>query len=237
MTGSGEHRSSWRSAIHLAAWVLGVLYVPVSLIGAAVIGPGLLLLGVLGPGLLGAVLARSVHRALHPRTAAPLTHFMPAAVSSGLVVPFLAGSQQLGRLGAHLLLFVLGLAAVIGTVWAFRTETPPVRPTTGDEPPRPPVPPEESPEPCSPPHELLSALSLDDLLGEWRSSAQQMHPSSDVPRHIAVRWREALLDELRHRDPAGFDNWLFDGMRGSPEDHIRAGSDGATTERTEDPPR
>ncbi|WP_075014979.1 hypothetical protein [Geodermatophilus obscurus] len=212
--------------MRLAVGALVTSYVAVAMLGA--LYTPLVTLLLLAPvlGALGAAVGRSVHRTVYRDFPETWTGAWPTAVAAALFVPFAAGVHALGEAGGHLVMVLVLLFSVLSTVWAHGLEIPHAPSRTTTEPPRPATQQPEWPDGSSS-HELLRALSVDDLIAEWRSSGEQLHPSSGAPRHTAVRWREALLEELRRRDPQGFDNWVLDGMRRGPEHHIAADPDDA----------
>ncbi len=212
-----------RSLVRLVAGVVVVTYVTVATLGTLHVDPRALVVSIPVLGVLGAVLARAGYRFLDPHSAPSATRFLPAAVGSALLVPFFAGVAQLGDLGAYLLLLAIPLGTVLAGVWAYNLEIPTGASDPGTGRAGSAVRSPESPNRSSP-DELLRTLPLDDLIGEWHSSAELMHPSSGSHRHTALRWRQALLEELRRRDPTGFDEWLLDGTLRGPEHYIRAGS-------------
>jgi len=226
-----------RSLVRLVAGVVVVTYVAVAMVGTLHVDPRALVVSMPVLGVLGAVLARAGYRFLDPHSAPSPTRSLPTAIGTALLVPFLAGVVQLGDLGAYLLLLAIPLGTVLAGVWAYDLEistastTPDVRQMCST------VRSPESGNQSSPPHELLRTLPLDDLIAEWRSSAEQLHPPSDSHWHTAVRWRGALLEELRRRDPAGFGEWLLDGTLRGPEDHIRARSEDTRTSRPDESAR
>lgn len=208
----------------VATGALVTSYAGVALYGSLYTNVSILLLVAPVLGAVGAVGARSVHRSLYRERAVPWTRFLPAATACALFVPFARGVQHLGDIGGYVVLVIVGLFTVRAAVWAHTTELPADASLPAAEPSRPALRPPESPDQSSC-QELLQTLSLDDLIAEWCSSSRQLHPSSDRPRHTAVRWRETLLEELQRRDPRGFDNWLLDGMRRGPEHHLAADPD------------
>lgn len=212
--------------MRLAAGALVASYVSVALLGALYTPPVTLLLLALVLGALGAAVGRSVHRTVYRDFPDTWTGAWPTAVAAALFVPFASGVHTLGEAGGYLVMVLVLLFSVLSTVWAHGLAVPTAPPRTTTGPPRPATQQPGSPDQPSS-HELLRALSVDDLIAEWRSSGEQLHPSSGALQHTAVRWREALLEELRRRDPQGFDKWLLDGMRRGPEHHIAANPDDA----------
>lgn len=65
----------------------------------------------------------------------------------------------------------------------------------------------------------LHAATTAQLLDEWRTVQDRL--DAGVPAGLAeVRFRDALIDELATRDPAGTARWLADDPTGRPERHI-----------------
>lgn len=212
-----------RSLVRLARAALGVPYVGVAFLGVLHLDPWTTLLVALFLGVLTAGLRWSVHQAVHPAATPSIDLLLPAATVGALFAPFQVGIQQLGERGAYLLLVMIGLLTVLGCHWLHRLEVPTGQAEVGDRRPSPPRPTEPAD------RELLQALTLDDLVDEWRRSDELFHRTSPTDRRAAVEWRGGLLDELERRDPRGFGDWVLDGMARGPEHHIRAGSDGAAT--------
>ena len=212
-----------RSLVRLARAALGVPYVGVALLGVLHLDPWTTLLVALFLGVLTASLRWSVHQAVHPAATPSIDLLLPAATVGALFAPFQVGIQQLGERGAYLLLVMIGLLTVLGCHWLHRLEVPTGQAEVGDRRPSPPRPTEPAD------GELLQALTLDDLVDEWRRSDELFHRTSPADRPAAAEWRAGLLDELERRDPRGFGDWVLDGMARGPEHHIRAGSDGAAT--------
>lgn len=237
MDAGRSSRSLGRSLVRLVAGAVVTTYVTVAMLGSLHVDPRALGVSVPVLGVLGALLGRAGYRLLDPDSAAPLTRFLPAAVGTALLVPFSAGVLQLGDRGAYLLLMAVPAVTVLAGVWAYGLEIPTEAPDPDVHRAGSTVPPPPSPSRSASPDELLQVLPLDDLIAEWRSSAQVVHPSSGSHRHTAVRWRQALLEELRRRDPAGFDQWLLDGTLQGPEHHSRAGSEDAPPSRPDGPAR
>lgn len=75
----------------------------------------------------------------------------------------------------------------------------------------------------------LGALPLDVLGREWTSTSAALAAQLDPrAREAIVRRREAVLDELERRDPAGFARWLAAGPLSAtdPARYLRAGAAG-----------
>ncbi len=204
--------------MRLATGSLVASYVVVALFGALYTPAGILLLLAPALGALGAAVGRSFHRTVHPDSTDPRAGAVPGATTAALFVPFATGVHALGEAGGYLMMVLVLLFSVVSTVWAHSLPVPAAAPRTTTGPPRPATQQPGSSDQSS--RLLLQALSVDDLIAEWRSSGDQLHPSSGAPQHTAVRWREALLEELRCRDPQGFDHWVLDGARRDPEHHI-----------------
>lgn len=216
-----------RSLVRVGRRTVGILYGGVALLGLLHLDLRTTLLVVPFFGILAAGLRWSIHEALHAESTPSIQLLSPAATAGALFAPFAMGIQELGDRGAYLLIVLIGLLTILGFHWLYRLEVP-VRPAAVDDrssapPPRP----TEAAHP--PPHELLQALTLDDLVDEWRRSDELFHGTSPTDRRAAVEWRGVLLDELERRDPRGFGDWVLGGMARGPEHHIRAGSDGAAT--------
>ncbi len=208
----------------LAAGGLVTSYVAVALLGAVYTPAVTLLVLALVLGGLGAAVEHSVHRTVYRDVPDTWTGAWPTAVAAALFVPFAGGVHALGAAGGYLVMLLVLLFSVLSLVRAHDLAVPAAPSRTTGGAPRP-ASGEPGPADRSSSHELLRALSVDDLIAEWRSSGGQLHPSSGVPQPTAVHWREALLEELRRRDPRGFDDWLLDGMRRGPEHHIAADPD------------
>lgn len=214
-----------RSLLGLGRAVLGASYVAVALVGALYAGPPVLLVA-LGSGAAGWALARSVGRLVDSvrdradDAGPPRPGVLAVAAAAALFVPFCLGVGELGAVGAYLLLAQVGLLSIRGTLWIHRLDA---GARSAGASARTPLP-EDQADSC-PPHELLRTLSLDDLGAEWRATGGQVHRSSAAHRTAVVRWREAVLEEMRRRDPAGFDDWLFAGAADAPEGHLRAVAD------------
>jgi hypothetical protein len=76
---------------------------------------------------------------------------------------------------------------------------------------------------------LLAALPLEALGREWTSTSAALGSPLDArTRQAVVRRREAVLDELERRDPAGFARWLAAGPLSAtdPVRYLRAGATG-----------
>lgn len=213
-----------RSLLRLAVGALVTSYVAVALLGSLYTPPVTLLGFALALGTLGAAVGRSFHRTVYPECAGSWTGALPAAAAAVLFVPFATGVHELGAAGGYLVMVLVLLFSVVSTVWAHTLSVPAAQPQPAAGPSRSVSRPPESPDQSSS-YDLLRTLSVDDLIAEWRRSGEQLHPSSGAPQHTAVRWREALLEEFRRRDPRGFDTWLLDGMRRGPEHHIAADPD------------
>lgn len=220
--GTPGRPSGWLWRAHrLTVGVLSTLYVVVALLGA--LGAGLLVMAVMVPagGLLGAVVARGVHRTLHPGQDAPFSIHLPVAVRTALFSPFVIGMDSLGEDSVYVLVVLTILCTVASAGW-----------THGLEPeaagPRPQAPSQLSDAELASVRHLLGALSVEELLHEWRWSRRRLRTDP----HQAVQLRDLLLEELQQRDPAGFRAWLRDGLEQDPGCHIRGdGAGGATTDR------
>ena len=223
----GGRSTALRGAHRLTVGVLTTLYVAVAVLGALSAGFIVMFVVVPASGLLGAVVARGVHRALHPGLEAPFTLHLPVAVGTGLFSPFLIGMDTLGEVGVYVFIVLTLLCAVAGVGWA-RALAPEAVGPRPQEPPRLP-----DAEDCSL-RDLLGALPVDELLHEWRWSKERLRTDP----HSAVQLRDLLLEEIQQRDPAGLRAWLLDGLERDPGDHIR-GDDagGAMTGRPSGPGR
>jgi hypothetical protein len=223
----GEPSGHLQSAHRLTVGVLTALYVAVALLGALSAGLVVLLLVVPVTGLLGALIARGVHRALHPGVEAPLTLHLPVALNTGLLSPFVVGMETLGEDSVPVFIVLTLLCTVAGVGWAHALGPEAVGP-------RPQAPPRLPDAELSSLRELLRALPVDELLHEWRWSRRRLRTDP----HGAVQFRDLLLEEIQQRDPTGFRAWLLDGLEQDPERHIRGdGADGATTGPPHEPDR
>lgn len=224
--GGGPSRGL-RSAHRLTVGALTTLYVAVALLGSMSAGLAVMFFVVPASGLLGAVVARLVHRALHPGLEVPLSRHLPVAVRTGLFGPFVIGMDALGEDSSYVLIALTLLCTVAGVGWAHALVPDAVDPG--------PHAPQRLPEAeLSSLRDLLGALPLEELLHEWRWSRQRLRTDP----HRAVQLRELLLEEIQQRDPRGFRAWLLDGLERDPGHHIR-GDDagGATTGRPHEPGR
>ena len=216
--GAGGERSGCLEAAHrLTVRVLTTLYVAVALLGA--LSASFIVMFALVPasGLLGAVVARGVHRALHPGLEAPFTLYLPAAVRTGLFSPFVIGMDSLGEDSVYVFIVLTLLCTVAGVGWAHALGS-------DDAGPRPQEPSRLPDAELSSLRDLLGALPVDELLHEWRWSKQRLRTDP----HRAVQLRDLLLEEIQQRDPAGFRAWLLDGLERDPGDHIRGDDAGGT---------
>ncbi len=214
-----------RALVRSGRTTLGALYVGVALLGVLHLDVQTVLLAAPFFAAMAMVLRWQVHDASVAGNDSSIS-LLPAATVGALFAPFGMGVQQLGDRGAYLLLVMIGLLTVLSCHWLARLEPPTPAAVAGD---RPRTSPSRPPEPAPPlPYELLRTLALDDLIDEWRRSAEQVHRTSDGDRDSAVEWRGALLQELERRDPRGFGAWVLDGTARGPEHHIRSGRDGAT---------
>ncbi|SFO76163.1 hypothetical protein SAMN05660464_1034 [Geodermatophilus dictyosporus] len=222
--GGAPVRRAGRALLHLGTLAVGACCVGAALLGALYAGPRVLPVALVS-GAAAWALARSIRRladAARPAgvAAPPPSNGVLVATAAALVVPFGTGIQVLGAAGAHLLLVAVGLLSVHGTVWIHRLDPGAVPAGRGG-----PAPLREDPADTCPPPELLRTLPLEDLVAEWHASGDQVHRSSAARRHAVVQWREAVLEEIRRRDPEGFDHWLCTGAAGAPERHLRAVAD------------
>ncbi len=221
-----------RALVRSGRTTFGALYVGVALLGVLHLDAQTVLLAVPFFAVFAMVLRWQIHDAVAAGNGTPIS-LLPAATVGALFAPFGMGVQQLGDRGAYLLLGMIGLLTVLSCHWLARLE-PPTAPAVADDRPR--TFPSGPPEPAPPlPYELLRTLALDDLIDEWRRSAEPVHRTPEGDRDAAVEWRGALLQELERRDPAGFGDWVLDGTAG-PEQHIRSGR-GAEPTGPDDPAR
>lgn len=214
--GTPGRPSGWLWRAHrLTVGVLDTLYVAVALLGA--LGAGFLVMVVMLPigGLLGAVVARGVHRALHPGQDAPFSLHLPVAGRTALFSPFVVGMESLGEDSVHVLIVLTLLCTVAGAGWTHALGTEVAGP-------RPQAPSQLSEVELASVRNLLGALPIEELLHEWRWSRRRLRTDP----HRAVQLRDLLLEELEQRDPAGFRAWLRDGLEQDPGQHIR-GDDAA----------
>jgi hypothetical protein len=75
----------------------------------------------------------------------------------------------------------------------------------------------------------LTGLPIEALGREWTTTTAALAgPLDPRSRSAIVRRREAVLDELERRDPAGFARWLAAGPLSSsdPARYLRAGAAG-----------
>ncbi len=171
-----------------------------------------------GLGVLAAVLGPLVGAGIHWQTrgtAASLSSLL--GVSALTVVGVIAVAGLLVLLdGAALLgvgLLVVGSPRALRILMARAPQTRsadvqsgvPIQPT-----PSRPAPP--------PPAVLCASLSDAELCRRWRASfgALQHTVSPDQRLHL-IETRAALLDELAHRNPAGFNRWLNSGARAASD--------------------
>lgn len=232
----GPLRWLGRSLLRGGRAALATTYVAVALVGALYSGPRILLVA-LGSGAAGWAVVRSVGRLLASvgdrvdDPGPPRSGLLRVATATALFVPFCVGAGELGAVGGYLLLALVGLLSVRGTLWIHGLDAAARSAGAGAREPLP-----EDPAEAGRPHELLRTLPLEDLVAEWRATGGQVHRSSAARRHAVVRWREAVLEEIRRRDPAGFDEWLFAGAPDAPEGHLRAVADDPAP-RPDDPGR
>jgi hypothetical protein len=173
-----------------------------------------------GLGVLAAVLGPLVGAGIHWQTrgtAASLSSLL--GVSALTVVGVIAVAGLLVLLdGVALLgvgLLVVGSPRALRILMARAPQTRsadvqsgvPIQPTPS--PPRPGPP---------PPAVLCASLSDAELCRRWRASfgALQHTVSPDQRLHL-IETRAALLDELAHRNPAGFNRWLNSGARAASD--------------------
>lgn len=202
-------RTTRRTSVRLAGLAMWALYVPVALLGALVMTPTVLLTVAptvaLAAVALLAVLHRTSGRPGPDRPAATST-----AAAAALVVPFHEGVELLEDAGAVIAMAVLGLLAHVGNHWWTTTldadragsATAVVARSLRSR---------------------LRRMPLEDVLHEWRALESGAGFASDA-RHTAAaaQVRSLVLDELEHRDPVGFRQWLADGAVDPPELHVRA---------------
>ena len=212
-----------RALLRLSDVALGVMYATVALLGAVHMTPRAILVTVPVFAAGGLVMARRTTQAVFPDVRLPATCGLPLAAVAGLLPPFATGMDLLGDSGLYVLLPMVGLLIVRATVWAHGLDSRLGHAAVQDGPA--PVPSTGSSARC-PPHELLRTLSDEDLFTEWRDSVGRLSVPT-VERHEIVRWRAAILDEMRRRHPAAFDAWLIGGAESEFEQLIRADSDGA----------
>ncbi len=153
---------------------------------------------------------------------------------AGIVLVAASGLLVVGGLaGAVLVLMLAGSSPLVRDF--LRARWPTVFATTAREPSDEPVP-DVLPEPTdlSWKKDDLSELDDSSLCLAWRHTFVALQASRS-PRHRlhVVRQREAILDELQRRCPAGFDAWLAAGARApsNPLPFVRP-----QTSRAEDPP-
>ncbi|SFO59302.1 hypothetical protein SAMN05660359_04555 [Geodermatophilus obscurus] len=212
-----------RFLLRLAGAAILIPYVAVALFGSLFMRPVTLALCVVVLGALGAAVRYDIHRTLGRRPVEWLGP-LPAAAIAGLFAPFAKGVEQFGEAGGYLVLLLVVMFTLLSLLWADTLQVPPASSRTASRRAPSTAQPPEPPDPSSS-RDLLQALSVKDLIAEWRRSGELLRPSSGAPRHAAAQWREALLEELRRRDPGGFDNWLLDGLQRGPEHHISTDPD------------
>lgn len=234
LDGAGTRRLG-RRLLRAGTVASGAVSVGVALLGALYAGHRILLV-VLVFGAVGWVVARSLRRLADSvsgradGTGLSLAGGLPTATGAALLVPFCTGIRELGAVGAYLALLLAGLLSVHGTVWIHRLDAGARPAGTGGS-----APPDGDPGRC-PPQELLRRLTLEDLAAEWHATAGEVDRAPGVDRHAVVRWRDAVLEEIRRRDPVGFDEWLLSGAAGTPGGHVRAVPE-EPAPRPEDPTR
>ncbi len=172
-----------------------------------------------GLGVLAAVFGPMVGAGIHWQTrgaAAALRYLFGVTALAVVVVIAVSGLLALFDLVA---LVGLGLL-VVCSPWALRillarapqARAPNVQSGVPIQPTQPP------PQPAPPPPLSCTSLSDAELCWRWRSSfgALQHTVSPDQRLHL-IETRAALLDELAHRDPAGFNRWLNSGARAASD--------------------
>jgi hypothetical protein len=213
-----------RAAVRLAHRLLQVLYAGVALFGVLVAPPVATLALGFAFGVAGAVLFAVIHWSCREQEPAPCA-VLTAGTTTAAFVPFAGGISALGDAGAALSLGLLILSAVLGGNWLTTlNHDPPATTTTqygaGDHP----IATGVAEDPSLP--ELLRVVPLDALFTEWRATEDELDAHRGGHRYAAtVHIRGLLLEEMRHRDPAGARRWLNSGARGRPEHYIRGDHD------------
>ncbi|MGY1739212.1 MULTISPECIES: hypothetical protein [unclassified Blastococcus] len=216
-----------------------------ALVGGLSLRPaGLLAVG-LGAVVTGALAAGIARESSDDDLRATLEATWQTAAWTVGVLLVLAGVAAIA--GALVTTLVGGVAGVVGLgVWLARSgaarrrpASPPVpgrpvaRPTATRPVPRP-VPPPARPavvtgNVAAGPAAPLDTLPIEALGREWMATSAALAARLDPPaRQRIVRHREAVLDELERRDPAGFARWLAAGPLSAtdPARYLGAGAAG-----------
>ena len=217
-----------RRTITLSRLLLQVLYIAIALLGALVGPPATTLVLGFAVGVAGAVLFAVMHWSCREQEPAPRA-VLTAGATVAALVPFAEGISALGDAGAALSLGILILSAVLGGHWLATLDLDPPATTTtqhgagagaGGHP----IATGVVEDPSLP--ELLRVVPLDALFTEWRATEDELNAHQGGQRYAAaVHIRGLLLEEMRHRDPAGVQRWLSAGTRGRPEHYIRGDHD------------
>ena len=172
----------------------------------------------LGLGLVAAIFGPLVAAGVHRQTRGTAASVPCPLGASALAVLGVIAVSGLLVLFDVLALLGLGLL-VVCSPWALRillTRAPQARaPDVQSGVPIQPTPSRPAP---PPPAVLCASLSDAELCRRWRASfgALQHTVSPDQRLHL-IETRAALLDELAHRDPAGFNRWLNSGARAASD--------------------
>ena len=150
---------------------------------------------------------------------------LTAGTTVAALVPFAEGISALGDAGTALSLGLLILSTVLGGHWLATLDLdPPATTTTQYGAADHPIATGVVEDPSLP--ELLRVVPLDALFTEWRATENELDAHQGGQRYAAtVHTRGLLLEEMRHRDPAGVQRWLSSGARGHPEHYIRGDHD------------
>ncbi len=141
----------------------------------------------------------------------PLPHPAVAAAAAGVLPAVQAGAMALGTTGGLLVLPLVVAGSVAFSLWL--PTVPPGAPLARAEGSRAAA--------LTDPElrRVLRAAPTAQLLGEWRALQEQVD-AGGPPSLEEVRVRDALIDELAARDPAGTARWLTEDPAGLPERHI-----------------
>ena len=225
--GSGATRVSRRlrrAVVTSSRRLLQVLYTGVALVGALVAPPVTTLALGFAFGVAGAILFAVIHWSCREQEPAPRA-ILTAGTTVAALVPFAEGISALGDAGTALSLGILILSTVLGGHWLAALDLdPPATTTTQYGAADHPIATGVAEDPSLP--ELLRVVPLDALFTEWRATEDELDAHQGGHRYAAtVHIRGLLLEEMRHRDPAGVQRWLSAGARGHPEHYIRGDHD------------
>jgi hypothetical protein len=217
-----------RAAVTSSRRLLQALYTGIALFGVLVAPPVTTLAVGFAFGVAGAVLFAVIHWSCREQEPAPRA-ILTAGTTGAALVPFAEGISALGDAGTALSLGLLILSTVLGGHWLATLDLDPPATTTtqhgagagaGGHP----IATGVAEDPSLP--ELLRVLPLDALFTEWRATENELDAHQGGQRYAAtVHIRGLLLEEMRHRDPAGVQRWLSSGARGRPEHYIHGDHD------------